>query len=174
LRHPGAVYGHNKMRPRRPHSLFRTNPETGKPGSKLWYKRIYSGGSWNQFVLGKSLGMLLQVCCGGSDVGLARVDIDILAPCVNIVADQCNLPFRNESFDSVACDPIYELDYPNRIKLQRELARVARRRIIFKAPWIPRATGWWLSETVLIGSHTCSNVAVMTVLDRIKQTDNLF
>ncbi len=172
MRHPGAVYGHSKLRRRGQSPLF--GSVSGKPGSKLWYRPVYSGGSWNQFLLGKMIGKVLQVCCGGSDVGHVRVDRDPMAPGLNVIADQGSLPFKNQSFDTVACDPIYELDYPNRIRLQREIGRVARLRIVFKAPWIPRINGWKLEETVLIGSHTCANVAVLSVLDRQTQTSPLF
>jgi len=91
--------------------------------------------------------------------------VQLRAEGASIVADQYDLPFRASAFDTVACDPIYGLEYPLRIYLQREIARVARRRIIFKAPWIPRASGWELVETVLIGSHTCANVAVLSLLE---------
>jgi hypothetical protein len=146
---------------------------SGKPGSKLWYKPVYSGGSWNQFLLARSVGTVLQVCCGGSDVGVVRVDRDPTAYAANVIADQLALPFRDRAFDTVACDPLYELDYPNRIKLQRELARVARLRVVFKAPWVPRMSGFKLGETVLIGSHTCANVAVMSVLDKASESGRL-
>lgn len=164
MRHAGSVYGHSKQRRRGQSPLF--SSVSGRPGSKLWYRPVFSGGSWNQFFLSKSYGRVLQVCCGGSDVGIARVDRDPAAYGANVLADQLSLPFRDRSFDVVGCDPLYELDYPNRVRLQREICRVARTRIVFKAPWIPRATGWRLIETVLIGSHTCANVAVLSVLDR--------
>lgn len=152
-RHPGLAYGHSR----------------GKaPGSKHYYRRTYTvnpSAGWNQFLRAHTEGTLLQVCCGGSRLGGVRVDIDLRAPAVNVLADMIDLPFKEKSFDTVACDPLYELAYPKRIELQRELFRVAKRRVIFKAPWIPRGAGWHLVETVLICSHTCSNVAVLCRLD---------
>ena len=171
MRHPGAVYGHSKLRRRGQSPLF--SSVSGRPGQKLWYRPVYSGGKWNQFLIGKTIGSLLQVCCGGSEIGTARIDIDPSAPGANILADMHQLPFKNKSFDTAACDPLYELSYPDRIKLQRELSRVARSRIIFKAPWIPRCAGWKLTETVLIGSHTCANVAVLSILDFMQKTKML-
>lgn len=76
------------------------------------------------------------------------------------------LPLADASVDTVACDPIYGLGFPERVRLQRELSRVARRRILFKAPWIPRARGFRLSQVFLLASHTCQNVAVLSVLER--------
>ena len=62
---------------------------------------------------------------------------------------------------------MYELGNDQRVHLQRELTRVAKSRVLFKGPWIPRATGWRLVETVLMASHTCGNVAVLSRLDRM-------
>lgn len=157
-RHEGTVYGGSK----------------GKaPGSKHWYRSVFSGGKWDQFVLGHAVGSVLQVCCGGSRVGTVRVDIDSSVPGVNVVADMRYLPFRDEAFETVCCDPMYELGNDQRVHLQRELTRVAKARVLFKAPWIMRATGWKLVETVLMGSHTCANIAVLSRLDRI-HGDGLF
>lgn len=151
-RHAGKVYGHSKGR---------------RPGQKHYYRPVYSGSCWDEFVAAHTIGTLLQVCCGGSFLGRVRVDRDSAAPAVTVVADQRYLPFASEAFDTIACDPIYGLQYPDRIHLQREIARVARSRILFKAPWIPRAAGWTLREPVMgILSHTCANVAIMTALVR--------
>lgn len=148
-RHPGAVYGTSKG---------------SKPGQKHFYRRVWSASKWDEFVASRSEGTVAQVCTGGSQLGIARVDHDRSAPGVSIVAEFQHLPFRDDSFDVVACDPPYDLHNPDRVKLQRELTRIARRRLLFKAPWIPRATGWRLEETVLLASHTCANVAVLTML----------
>lgn len=157
-RHPGAVYGASKG---------------SRPGEKHFYRTVYSASSWDQFLKGRVVGTLLQVCCGGSLLGTMRVDRDPTAPGGNVVGDMLALPCADRAFDTVACDPIYTLQYPDRVRLQRELVRVARRRLIFKAPWIPRATGFSLRETVLLASHTCANVAVLSVLDREASTANL-
>lgn len=148
---------------------------TGKaPGSQLWYRKVYSGSKWNAFVQKYCTGSLLQVCCGGSQLGEIRIDIDPKAPAANVLATQYQLPLRDQSFDTVACDPIYRLAMLRRIELQRELARIARRRILFKAPWIPRCHGFILRDTYLIGSHTCAYVSVLSVLERREKSGNLF
>lgn len=159
VRHEGVTYGASK----------------GKaPGSKLYYKPVYSGGKWNEFLGVHTLGTLLQVCCGGSHVGPVRVDHDPKT-LANIRADMFRLPFASRSFDTVACDPPYELDNPRRVRLQREIVRVARRRVIFKATWVPRAEGWRLNDPVMgVLSHTCANVAIMAVLDRLPHERSLF
>jgi len=137
------------------------------PGRQAWYRSVFSGGKWDQFLAGHCIGTCLQVCCGGSRFGVARIDLDPSVPGVNVVADMLRLPFADEAFDTVCCDPMYHLLNPARVHLQRELTRVAKRRVLFKAPWIMRATGWQLIETVLMASHTCANVAVLSRLDRI-------
>lgn len=160
MRHPGQVRGHSNGR---------------AAGSKHWYKPVYSGGQWNQYLRFHSVGTVLQVCCGGSRVGDVRIDHDWNAHTANVLGDALNLPFLDRSFDTVACDPPYELLYPNRVHLQRELVRVARRLVIFKAPWIPRASGWTLRTDclTLIGTFTCANVAVLSVIERHAATETL-
>ena len=159
-RHPGAVYGHSKG---------------SAAGQKHRYRQVYTGGRWSEFLRHWRQGRLLEVCCcGASRQAPVRVDRDLEAPAVNLVADQVALPFSDRAFDTVACDPIYGLGMPQRIHLQRELSRVAARRLIFKATWIPRAAGWRLVETVLIAPETCGNVGVLSVLDRLADPGRLF
>lgn len=157
-RHPGAVYGHSK---------------NARPGEKQWYRRVFSASGWDQWLRGRVVGSSLHVCCGGSRVGDVRVDRDREVPGVTLIADMYALPFVDSQFDTVACDPMYDLSMPQRVHLQRELCRVARHRVLFKGPWIPRASGWELKETILLASHTCANVAVFSWLERIQQ-DGLF
>ena len=158
-RHPGAVYGASKNK---------------APGSKQFYRPTYSGGKWDQFVIGHAVGRILQVCCGGSSIGQVRVDIDATVPGVTVQGSMLALPFRDGAFETVCCDPMYNLGNPERIHLQRELARVATARLLFKAPWIPRASGWELKDTILIASHTCANVAVLSRLDKAAAADGFF
>lgn len=157
MRHPGKVYGRSQNK---------------QPGSKQFYRKTFSASSWDAFLELNAVGSCLQVCCGGSTFGVG-VDIDPTVPGVKVVADMRALPFRDKSFDTVACDPMYNLGNPDRIHLQRELARVGRQRILFKAPWIARATGWSLAETMLLASHTCANVAVLSRLDHSGQENLL-
>lgn len=151
VRHMGSVYGHSSG---------------SAPGQKQFYRPVYTIRAWDDFLRLWAVGTIAQVCCGASGVGDIRVDHDPEAPGVNVLADMYALPLRDASIDTVACDPIYKLGFPERVRLQRELARVARRRILFKAPWIPRARGWKFSQAFLLASHTCQNVAILSVLDR--------
>lgn len=149
-RHPGEVYGASKRR---------------SPGQKHWYRPVWTFSRWDEFIRTRSVGTVVQVCTGGSSEGNVRVDLDRSAPGVNVVADFRALPLPNDCADTVVCDPPYSIGHPDRIRLQRELTRIARSRLLFKAPWIPRATGWMMTEAVLLGSHTCANIALLSVLE---------
>lgn len=158
----------------RAHGKFYIGSKGAAPGSKQFYRRVFSGSRWDEFIKLHAIGSVLQVCCGGSSVGIVRVDVDRTVPGVNVQADMLRMPFAARSFDTVACDPMYNLDHPKRVSLQRELARIARQRVIFKAPWLPRARGFRLHETTLLASHTCSNVAVLSVIERRPESASLF
>lgn len=157
-RHPGAVYGASKGK---------------RPGSKLWYQRrvkykaTWSGGRWDEYVKAHMFGRVLQVCAGGSVVGDVRLD-KYETPGMTVRGDMLALPFEDRSFDTVACDPPYGVKNPYRVRLQRELFRVARRRVIWKAPWLLRGRGWVLRKDLLtmIGSHTCASISALAVFDR--------
>ena len=144
------------------------------PGSKHFYRPVWSGGKWDEFVVSRSRGVLLQVCCGASHLGIARVDLLTEAPAVNLRADMVRLPFQDDTFDTSACDPPYGIAMPMRVHLQRELFRVTRQRLLFKGTWIPRGRGWKLAEAVLVGSHTCQNIGIMSVVDSVPQEADLF
>lgn len=137
-----------------------------RPGLKHFYRPTWTVPAWDEFVLGHALGTIVQVCPGGSMLGIARIDVTDKAPGMNVKGSALSLPIRSESIDTVACDPPYEMGFPLRVVMQRELFRVARQRVIFKAPWIPRGSGWDLKVTVLLCSHTCQNVAILSMLER--------
>lgn len=159
----------------RHHGKFYIASTGSKPGQKQYYKPVYSASNWNEFVIANAKGKLLQVCCGASFEGSVRVDRDRGAPSVNVLADMLRLPFANNSFDTIACDPIYDINYLKRISLQRELFRVARQLVIFKAPWVLRGAGWKPREPVMgIFTHTCGNVSILSVLEALPQEDFLF
>ncbi len=78
----------------------------------------------------------LHVCCGHSPLGDVRADFD---PLVNpdYVVDAANLPFEDDSFESVLCDPPYNGKMQWNHDLLCELSRVASKRIIFQHWFIP-------------------------------------
>jgi hypothetical protein len=78
----------------------------------------------------------LHVCCGHSQLGDVRVDFDTETN-PDVVCDGARLPFADESFESVLCDPPYIARYQWNHDLLCELSRVASKRIIFQHWFIP-------------------------------------
>jgi hypothetical protein len=78
----------------------------------------------------------LHVCSGKSPLGDVRFDAD---PANNpdFVGDAAKLPFGDESFESVLCDPPYNGKFQWNHDLLKELSRVAKTRIIFQHWFIP-------------------------------------
>ena len=80
----------------------------------------------------------LHVCCGRSQLGDVRFDID-LSTRPTVVGDAARLPFDNESFCSVLCDPPYNGRMQWNHDLLSELSRVSCQRIVFQH-WFSCAT----------------------------------
>ena len=78
----------------------------------------------------------LHVCCGRSALGDVRVDHDPLNN-PDVICDAAKLPFEDESFESVLCDPPYNGKFQWNHDLLKELSRVAKKRIIFQHWFIP-------------------------------------
>lgn len=78
----------------------------------------------------------LHVCCGKSLLGDVRFDSDE-SNRPDVIGDAATLPFEDESFESVLCDPPYNGKFQWNHDLLKELSRVARRRIIFQHWFIP-------------------------------------
>jgi len=85
----------------------------------------------------------LHVCCGLSRLGDWRVDKDeSVEP--NQIADAAALPFADQSWESVLCDPPYNGKFRWNHDMLSELSRVAKQRIIFQHWFIPAdANGLW-------------------------------
>lgn len=78
----------------------------------------------------------LHVCSGHSLLGDIRVDADkFVFP--DVVCDAARLPFGDQSFNSVLCDPPYNGRFQWNHDMLSELSRVARSRIIFQHWFIP-------------------------------------
>lgn len=78
----------------------------------------------------------LHVCAGLSPLGDVRLDNDPNNK-PDVLGDASKLPFEDESFESVLCDPPYNGQFQWNHDLLKELSRVARKRIIFQHWFIP-------------------------------------
>lgn len=78
----------------------------------------------------------LHVCSGKSPLGDVRCDLDKENQ-LGVLCDAAVLPFADESFASVLCDPPYNGKFQWNHDLLKELSRVASQRIIFQHWFIP-------------------------------------
>ena len=86
------------------------------------------------WIRSRLLGVSLHVCCGLSPLGTFRLDLFAQA---DVCADAARLPFQDNSMDTVLCDPPYNGKFQWNHDLLDELARVARRRIVFQHWYSP-------------------------------------
>jgi len=121
----------------------------------------------------------LHVCSGLSPLGDVRFDSDP-ANKPDVVGDAAKLPFADESFDSVLCDPPYNGKFQWNHDLLSELSRVAKQRIIFQHWFIPAdCEGQWkkwhkfkLSEAYIWQPRTYfGRVQVISVFDAVSEFD---
>src|SRR5947208_2385116 len=98
-------------------------------------------------------GYTLHVCCGESRIGDVRIDIEKKA---DIRASMYYLPVQRESFDTVLCDPPWELPYHLRGKLLRELRDTLKPggRMIFNCFWFPKTRGLDVDKEIYVGVPT--------------------
>jgi hypothetical protein len=78
----------------------------------------------------------LHVCCGKSKLGDVRFDSDP-ANEPDVLGDASKMPFEDESFESVLCDPPYNGKFQWNHDLLKELSRIASKRIIFQHWFMP-------------------------------------
>ena len=98
----------------------------------LWPKSIES------FLKDQLIGRSLHVCCGLSKLGDVRVDLD---PAVepDIVCDAADMSahFKDDSFDTVLCDPPYNGKLQWNHDMLSELSHIASRRAILQHWFLP-------------------------------------
>jgi len=115
-------------------------------------------------------GFSLNVCCGTSNLGDVRVDID---PKVypDVIADMHHLPFRKMSFDTVICDPPFK-EYFN-VGWVMDLKDLARQRVILSTPQvnIKFPKGW--SRRIVAMDDGLFYLRLFQIYDRIKQGEDL-
>ena len=113
--------------------------------------RLIESWIWNgtvqDFVKGKINGYSLNACAGLSPLGDVRLDLDPQDKSV-MKGDMINLPFENETFDTVIQDPPWKIGFYKRMRPFFECARVCKvgGTIIYNAYWIPSSKSITLKE----------------------------
>jgi len=132
---------------------------------------------WNEsvenFIKEKIKGYSLNVCSGMSDLGDKKIDLDPQDKSI-IKADMKNLPFEDETFDTVFSDPPWKIGYFDRWKPFLECVRVCKvgGQIIYNAYWIPWSKQVELKEIWVRQDKPFTNTSIISILIRIKNTNN--
>lgn len=117
-------------------------------------------------------GEVLHVCSGESQIGNVRID---LSKSADIRADMFWLPIRPESFDTVLCDPPWNLPYHVRHKLLFQLRDCLKPggRLIFNCFWIPKIRGLQMESEIFVGIPNAAfrNVSVLFLARRMALPD---
>ena len=114
-------------------------------------------------------GSVLHVCSGKSEVGDVRVDLTMKC---DVKADMMSLPFKDQSFDTVICDPPWQYflgkwrAYAN---FMFELRRVARLRIVVVIDNLHFDLKGWKDTTFVLRSNFGFFVKLLIIYDREQQ-----
>jgi len=145
-----------------PKNLSYKHPSYKFKRAWAWPKEI------EDFIQNKNRGFSLHVCSGQSKIGDVKIDLFTNA---DIKADMFHLPIRRQSFDTVICDPPWNLPYHKRHKLLYELRDVLKPggQLIFNAFWVPRIKGlkieeWWIG----VSNATWRNISLLIIARKVQ------
>lgn len=124
------------------------------------------------------IGTTLHACCGASQLGDIRFDLDA-NHLPNVIGDAARFPFANDSVDTVLCDPPYNGKFQWNHDLLAELPRVASQRIIFQHWFLPankdglykKAQSKFQLTQVYVwqGQAYFGRAQIISVFDRVEQ-----
>jgi len=109
-------------------------------------------------------GSILHLCSGKSKMGDIRMDLYQHA---TIKADVLHLPFKSHSFDTIVCDPPWNMGFIARF--WRELKRVAKRRIIVISWAMMNETRVWRLKAEKIIKRGVFQVKILAVYEKSGQ-----
>lgn len=130
--------------------------------SWVWNKSV------EEFVASKIKGHSLNACAGESPLGDVKIDLDPHDRSV-IRADMKELPFEDETFDTVIQDPPWKIGYYDRWKPFFECVRVCKvgGLVIYNAYWIPDSKQVELKETFIRQDSSFTNTSIISVFERV-------
>lgn len=101
-------------------------------------------------------GLTLHLCCGLTKFEDAiNVDIDRNSV-ADVIADMFHLPFKDNAFDTIICDPPYKLAIHRKPFFVKELRRVASKKhgskILLKLDFIPFLGPEWILKEIILYS----------------------
>lgn len=112
-------------------------------------------------------GYTLNVCCGQSEIGDVRIDLDPNSKATHY-QDMNSIEFPSSIFDSVISDPPWKLGYYQRTKPFFECVRVCKvnGKIIYNAPWIPQSKAVKLDNLWIRKSAWFGNVSIISIFNK--------
>ena len=110
----------------------------------------------------------LHVCCGQSEVGNVRIDLDPNSKRTQ-EGDMRNIPFPNNTFDVVFGDWPWKMNFYKRFRPFYEMARVCKvgGSVIINAIWIPHSEVMLLRETFVRCDSPFGTASVILVYKKI-------
>ena len=120
-----------------------------------------------QFIADMCEGYTVHVCSGLSQLGDLRIDKYMPADKAD---DMLSLAVDSNSADTVICDPPWGVPRHLRARLIYELRRILKvgGKLIFNAPWLPRAPGLQL-ESIWVAESTApmNDCGVISVFRKV-------
>lgn len=114
-------------------------------------------------------GFSLHICSGSSQIGDIKLDLSMIA---DIKGDMLHLPIKENSFDTIICDPPWNLPYHLRGKLLYQIRDILkiRGRLIFNAPFFPKVKGLDIKEYWICPQQMAYHNITLLVLAEKNQT----
>ena len=116
---------------------------------RIGRRKFIKAWSWpaevEQFIAENCEGFVVHVCSGSSELGDLRIDKYMTA---DRAGDMLDLPLESNIADTVICDPPWGVARHLRARTIYELRRILKigGKLIFNAPWLPRAPRLELEE----------------------------
>ena len=133
---------------------FYSSQKKYRDGSLFHEAWVWTGGT-RRFILPRLTGLTLHACCGKSQIGDIRFDLDPSTE-PQIIADALHPPFRENIFDTIVCDPPWDLRISLRHKLSFAFHNLLNHggKLLLRAPWFPQVRGLELIELYVQGMNT--------------------